>query len=84
MTVSEFACAMYGCDIVKDRVKITYKGEIIYDDRMEFLRYAHEDDPKMWFTDKTIEGLSMLDMSGIKLNGYNPDYFTVIAIREED
>lgn len=74
MTVSEFAIAMYGADVVKDEVKvITSDGNILYSDRMEFLRYADEKQfGDLWFAGATIQTVHMLRDRG--------DYFTVITI----
>lgn len=41
MTVSDFAAAMYHCEVVKDNVRVIRNGEVLYDDRMEFLRYGY-------------------------------------------
>ena len=80
MTVSEFACAMYGCDIVKDMAIVSKDGETLYKGRMEFLRYAHEHDPKMWFANETIVGVTMITFGETKNPNYNPDYITSIVI----
>ena len=81
MTVSEFAVAMYGCDIVKDRVVVMDNDKILYDDRMEFLRYVCEDNPRtMWFAGKYIKSVTMTateDPNGLE---YLPDYIAVIHI----
>lgn len=80
MTVSEFAIQMYNCEIIKDRVKVVRDGEILYDNRMEFLRYAHEYDKKMWFVDETIQEIKMVADEDVREIDYNPDYTTEIII----
>lgn len=80
MTVSEFAIQMYNCEIIKDRVKVVRDGEILYDNRMEFLRYAHEYDKKMWFVDETIREIKMVADEDVREIDYNPDYTTEIII----
>lgn len=82
MTVSEFAIQMYHADIVKDKVIIFCDGEVLYNDRMEFLRYANErkTDP-LWFADEIIEGLFMAAMPYVPGDTY-PEYSTVIMIKD--
>lgn len=80
MTVSEFAIQMYNCYIIKDRVKVVRDGEVLYDNRMEFLRYAHEYDKKMWFVDETIQEIKMVADEDVREIDYNPDYTTEIII----
>lgn len=81
MTVSEFAVAMYGCEVIKDTVRIMKNGELLYADRMEFLRYAHEDNPeKMWFAGETITTVMMIAEGNTKSDVLNPEYSTVIII----
>lgn len=81
MTVSEFAVQMYHCDIVKDKVMIFKDGERLYDGRMEFLRYAHEEFPeKMWFAGERIQEVKMIAEDNVRTCGYVPDYFTIITI----
>lgn len=80
MTVSEFAIQMYNCEIIKDRVKVVRDSEVLYDNRMEFLRYAHEHDKKMWFVDETIQEIKMVADEDVREIDYNPDYTTEIII----
>lgn len=80
MTISEFAIQMYYCGIVKDRVKVIRDGEVLYDDRMEFLRYAHEYDEKMWFSDETIQKVVMIADGNVRELDYIPDYVNEITI----
>ena len=80
MTVSDFAVAMYGCDVVKDRVKVIRDGEVLYDDRMEFLRYAHEINSNMWFAEETIQEVKMVADENVRELDYIPDYTTEIII----
>lgn len=84
MTVSDFACAMYGCDIVKDTVMVMRDDKVIYNDRMEFLRYGYElKDPNMKFTAETIQRVSIVadgNARELKKLGLCPDYITVIVI----
>ena len=80
MTVSEFAIQMYNCEIIKDRVKVVRDSEVLYDNRMEFLRYAHEYDKKMWFVDETIQEIKMVADEDVREIDYNPDYTTEIII----
>lgn len=80
MTVSDFAIQMYHCDIIKDRVKVIRDGEVLYNDRMEFLRYAHEYDKKMRFTNETIQEVKMIADANVREIDYNPDYVTEIFI----
>ena len=82
MTVSEFAIQMYYLEIIKDRTRVIRDGEVLYDDRMEFLRYAHEDSPeKMWFAGATIQKISMhADVENVREYKYQPDYITDIYI----
>ena len=81
MTVSEFAIQMYYCDIVKDRVKVIRDGAVLYEDRMEFLRYAHEEFPeRMWFTGETIQEVKMVADGNTREMDYVPDYITEIII----
>lgn len=73
MTVSEFAITMYGVDIVKDQVIVMHNGEEVYNDRMEFLRYADEPPLNWWFAGETVLRANMeRDRGG--------DYFTVLVI----
>ena len=80
MTVSDFAIQMYNCEIVKDRTKVIRDGEVLYDGRMEFLRYAYEQDEKMWFTDEPIQEVKMFADANVREIDYNPDYVTEIII----
>ena len=80
MTVSEFAIQMYNCEIIKDRVKVVRDSEVLYDNRMEFLRYAHEYDKKMWFVDETIQEIKMVADEDVREIGYKPDYTSEIII----
>ena len=81
MTVSEFAVAMYGCEIVKDQAIIIRDGETLYNGRMEFLRYADEYDPKnKWFAGERIQSIIMNAADDVRKCEYCPDYITVITI----
>lgn len=81
MTVSEFAVQMYWCNVTKDRVKIFRDDKLLYDDRMEFLRYAHENFPeKMWFAGETIQKITIMADGNVRELEYLPDYITEIFI----
>lgn len=81
MTVSDFAIAAYGLDIIKDHVKIIRDGEVLYEDRMEFLRYAHEYSPeKMWFADAEIQEVKMTATHNVREIDFQSDYYTIIVI----
>lgn len=86
MTVSEFAIHIYHLGIIKDRVKVIQDTEVIYNDRMEFLRYASDYDPKMKWVDKLVKKVEMeADNMDIPLDedgepAWNPGYTTVIYI----
>ena len=83
MTVSEFAVAMYGCDVIKDKVLVLDSKEnydIIYDDRMEFLRYANEFDPKMAFANREVLAVKMEAAYIPKPGECVGDYLTIITI----
>lgn len=82
MTVSEFAISMHHCDIVKDEVNILCDGKIIYNDRMEFLRYANDEgmECRLWFADEIVEEVTMKAKEFIP--GEVPDYITTLKIRD--
>ena len=83
MTVSEFAVAMYGCEVVKDRVIVHDSNDdmkLLYDGRMEFLRYAHEFDPDMTFTNREVFSVAMLATYTPEPGECVGDYRTVIMI----
>lgn len=81
MTVSDFAVVMYGAGVVKDHAIIVRDEETLYDDRMEFLRYADEYSPeKMWFAGAEIQSVHMFSDKNVREIDYNPDYITVITI----
>lgn len=81
MTVSDFAINMYHLDIIKDHVKIIRDDEVLYEDRMEFLRYAHERNPeKMWFADAEIQEVKMVATHNVREIDWQSDYYTVIIL----
>lgn len=80
MTVSEFACAMYNCEIVKDRVVVKRDDEVLYDDRMEFLRYAYEFNKNMQWTKNLIQEVKMVAVDNVREIDYLCDYYTEIYI----
>lgn len=88
MTVSDYAVQMYYLDVVKDEVEVIQNGEVIYKDRMEFLRYASDYDPKMKWVNEQIQKVEMyadppvqnipLDEDGER--AWQPSYITKIYI----
>lgn len=81
MTVSDFAVCIYGAGIIKDHVKIIRDGEVLYEDRMEFLHYADEYNPeKIWFAGAEIQGLRMEATHNVREIDFNSDYYIVIVI----
>ena len=82
MTVSEFAISMYHCGLVKDTVSILCNEEVIYNGRMEFLRYANEEGvgERLWYADETVEEVIMKATPYIL--GNEPNYITTIKIRD--
>lgn len=80
MTVSNFACAMYHCDIIKDRVVVLRDEKIIYDDRMEFLRYASDHNPEMAWVNDFIQEVKIVAEENVREIEYCCDYYTEIRI----
>lgn len=90
MTVSDFAVKAYEMGIVKDLATVIVKntGEVLYSDRMEFLRYVSEYNKNMLFVDKEIRSLEMLacpdpimiDRDEDGDLDYYPDYETIFYI----
>ena len=83
MTVSEFAIQMYGCEIIKDTCIVIKDTKFVYEGRMEFLRYAHENDEDMLFTNEVIKKVEMYCADArivSKKLSYTPDYITIIYI----
>lgn len=83
MNVSEFAVAMYGCEVVKDRVMVHDSNndmKLLYDGRMEFLRYAHELDQGMAFTNREVLSVSMLATYTPMPDECVGDYRTIITV----
>ena len=60
MTISEFAYEMYQLDIIKDDVKVIEDDEVLYEGRMEHLRYEPNELEENWFTNKEILEVSMV------------------------
>ena len=81
MTISEFACEMYHLGIVKDDVKVIEDNEVLYEGRMEHLRYEPDELEENWFTDKEILEVTMVADTymheGVK---YVSDYTTYIRV----